>query len=1039
MSLTEPFVRRPVMTILVMSAILIAGFLAYARLPVSDLPNVDFPTISVSAGLPGASPETMASSVAAPLEKQFSSIPGIDSMTSTSVLGATSVTIQFKLSRDIDAAAQDVQSAISQAQRDLPTDMFAPPSFRKVNPAEQPVLLIAATSESISLSKVNELAETLLAQRLSTISGVAQVDVFGSQKFAVRVKVDPRELAARGIGLDEVETAIREANSNQATGQLKAGSKSRTIEASGQLGNAREFRELIVSYRNGAPVRLRQLAEVVDSVEDDRSLGWFNLDRGVVLAVQRQPGANTVQVVDDILALLPTLRAQIPAGVSLDVLYDRSRSIRESLHDVQFTLGLAIVLVVLVIFLFLRNVRATLIPSAAIPLSIIGTFAAMYLMGFSVNNFSLMALILAVGFVVDDAIVVLENIVRHMEQGESPMEAALKGGREIGFTILSMTLSLVAVFIPVLFMGGILGRLLNEFAVTIAVAILLSGVVSLSLTPMMCSRLLKPIHSRGALYRFSERIFDAFLSGYRRLLRVALRRHGWVATSALLLAAATVWLFLEIPKGFLPNEDTNRIIIATEAEQGVAFDRLVELQQKAAAIVSANPAVHAFLSRVGGSGSGSSGENTGRLIVTLKPRHQRAPIDRVVQQFRRDLAGIAGLRVFPQNPPTVRIGGLTTRSLYQFSLFGPDQEQLYASAARLEKAMREIPGIVDVSSDVQLTSPQVVVEIDRDKASSLGVSAAQIERTLGTAYGARQVSTIYSATDQYRVILEAQDRFRGEVPDIARLYVRASSGRLVPLNAVAGFKERVGPLSVQHIGQLPSVTLSFDLAPRTSLSDVVPLITDLAGRELDEGISTQFQGAAEAFRSSLGGLGLLLLLAIVVIYIVLGILYESFIHPITILSGIPSAAFGALLTLALFGQELNVYGFVGLLMLIGIVKKNAIMMIDFALQARKERGKSPTAAIFEACLVRFRPIMMTTMAAVVGSLPIALAFGAGGDVRQSLGLAVVGGLLFSQVVTLFLTPVLFLYMERITGKSRPRRKNSRRMRVEPTLVPEPVR
>jgi len=1017
MNLTDPYVKRPVMTTLVMISILVAGILAYMQLPVSDLPNVDFPTITVSANLPGASPETMASSVATPLEKEFSTISGIESMTSTSSLGATRVTIQFDLSRNIDAAAQDVQAAISQAQRDLPSDMPAPPSFRKVNPAEQPILMLAAYSDSLPLSKVNEYAETLIAQRLSTVTGVAQVDIYGSQKYAVRVQVDPRELAARGLGFDDLETALREANSNEATGELDAGSKSRTIETTGQLENAAAFRELIVSYHDGFPVRLRQIARVIDGVEDDKNIGWYNNTRGIVLAIQRQPGANTVAVIDRIRELLPGYSAQLPAGMHLDILYDRSDSIRESLHDVEFTLVLAIALVVLVIFIFLRNVRATLIPSAAIPLSIIGTFSIMYLLGFSVNNFSLMALILAVGFVVDDAIVVLENIVRHIEAGATPMEAALKGGREIGFTILSMTLSLAAVFIPVLFMGGILGRLLNEFAVTIAVSILLSGFIALSLTPMLCSRFLTQkahLASNNALFRWSESIFDGMLELYRKTLRWALKHHLIISFTALIMAGMTAWLFMVIPKGFLPNEDANRIMISTEAEQGIPFEKMIELQQQAAAIVAENPAVQGFMSRIGGGGASSG--NTGRLFITLKPRSERASIDELVRQFRQDLSGIPGLKVFPQNPPSIRIGGMQTKSLYQFTLFGPDLDSLYSASAEMENLMGKIPGIVDVTTDLQITSPQVMVDFNRDKASSLGITAGQIERTLGNAYGARQISTIYTPYDQYRVIIEAQDDFKREAIDLSRLYVRSGEGQLVPLSAVATFKDQVGPLTVQHLGQLPAVTVSFDLAKGYSLSDVVPAIEQAAREYIDPQISTQFQGTAQAFQSSLGNLGLLLIMAILVIYIILGILYESFIHPLTILSGLPSAGFGALLTLVIFGMELNVYGFVGLLMLIGIVKKNAIMMIDFALEAQRSKNQAPEEAIFEACLVRFRPIMMTTLAAMMGTLPIALGFGAGGDVRQPLGLSVVGGLLLSQLVTLYLTPVLYIYLERLQGR-----------------------
>lgn len=1020
MNLTDIFIRRPIMTTLVMMSILGAGALAYMRLPVSDLPSVDFPTIAVTANLPGASPETMASSIALPLEKNFSSIAGIESMTSSSMLGSTSIALQFDLARNIDAAAQDVQSAISQAQKDMPTDMPAPPSFRKINPAESPILVLAAYSETLPHSKVDEYADTLIAQRLSTILGVAQVDLNGSQKYAVRIKVDPRELAARGIGIDEVEAAIREANSNAATGELDAGTKSRTIETTGQLREARDFRRLIVSYRNGFPVRLEQIATVLDSVERSKNLSWYNNTRGVVLAIQKQPGANTVAVIDRIREVLPAYQAQLPGGMSLDVLYDRSTSIRESLRDVQFTLVLAVILVVLVIFLFLRNLRATLIPSATIPLAIIGAFAVMYPLGFSINNFSMMALILAVGFVVDDAIVVLENIIRHIERGEKPWEAALRGGREIGFTILSMTLSLAAVFIPVLFMGGILGRLLNEFAITIAAAILISGFVSLSLTPMLCSRFLRtaPRLSRGLLFRYSEAVFDGLLNLYQRSLRWALRHHALVSLVALIMAAATVWLFVRIPKGFVPSEDTNRIMISTEAEQGVAFSRLMELQQEAAAIVGQNPYVESFMSRIGG-GTLAAGSNTGRMFLTLKPRSERPPIETVITSLRRDLAGIPGLKVFVQNPPIIRIGGIQSKSLYQFTLFGPDLDELYAAASTMEDHMRKIPGLMDVTSDLQVSNPQVLVDINRDKASALGVSAAQIERALGAAFATRQISTIYTPNNQYRVIIEASDAFKHEAEDLSRLYVRSmTTGRLVALDAVAQFRPRVGPLSVQHLGQLPAVTLSFNLARGVSLSDVVPRIEEIARRDLNERTSFQFQGTAQAFQSSLGNLGFLLTMAVVVIYIILGILYESFVHPLTILSGLPSAAFGALLTLRVFGMELNVYGFVGLLMLIGIVKKNAIMMIDFALEAQRNDALPPERAIVDACLVRFRPIMMTTLAAIMGTLPIALGLGAGGDVRQPLGVSVVGGLIVSQLVTLFITPIIYLYLERLTGKSR---------------------
>ncbi len=1002
------------MTVLFMLSVFGAGLLAYRHLPVSDLPNVDFPTITVSASLPGANPETMASSVALPLEKEFSGISGIESMTSSSSLGSTSITLQFELSRDIDAAAQDVQAAISQAAKDLPDDMPSPPSFKKVNPAEQPVLLIAVSSESLPLSRVDELADTLIAQRISTLGGVSQVDIYGSQKFAIRIKVDPRKLASMGIGIDEVESAVRSANSNEPTGALDAGVVARTIEVSGQLNSVEEFREIIVRYKDGHPVRLRQVASVEASVQDDKNYGWHDQKRALVLAVQRQSEANAVEVVDKIKDLLPAIRKQLPAGVQLQVLYDRSLSIRESLHDIQFTLLLAVVLVVLVIFIFLRNVRATLIPSAAIPLSIIGTFAVMHQFGFSVNNFSLMALILAVGFVVDDAVVVLENIIRHMEKGDSPMEASLKGGAEIGFTILSMTLSLSAVFIPVLFMGGVLGRLLHEFSVTIAAASLISGVVSLSLTPMLCSRFLRQAHSesRHPLFLWSERLFTSLQRGYVGTLVWALHHRAVISMAALAMAVATVWLFQIVPKGFLPNEDANRIVISTEAEQGVAFETMLQLQQQASAIVAKNPAVASHMSRVGQSRVSAGSTNTGRLFITLKKRQERAPIDVVIRQLRKELSPIVGLKVFVQNPPTIRIGGMQSKSLYQFTLFGPDLETLYADAAKMESALRSMPGLADVTSDLQVRSPQVVVDILRDQAASLGVTASQIEGAIGTAFGSSQISTLYTPNNQYRVILEADDDFQKDAEGLSRLFVRSDSGVLVPLGTVARLGRKVGPLSVQHLGQMPAVTLSFDLSEGSSLSDVVPEIEKRASAEISAGTSFQFQGSAQAFQASLKNLGFLLLMAVLVIYVILGILYESFLHPLTILSGLPSAGFGALVVLVLGGLELNVYGFVGLLMLIGIVKKNAIMMIDFAVVAEREHGRTPEEAIQEACLVRLRPILMTTFAALVGTLPIALGLGAGGDVRRSLGLTVAGGLVISQVVTLYITPIIYLFFSR---------------------------
>jgi hydrophobic/amphiphilic exporter-1 (mainly G- bacteria), HAE1 family len=1018
MNLSEIFIRRPVMTVLVMLGILFFGMMSYTLLPISALPSVEYPFIQVSASLPGATPEVMAASVAAPLERQFTEIAGLNSFNSSSSTGSTSISLQFDFSRRVDQAAKDVQAAISGAAGQLPTGMPKPPTYRKVNPSVAPILYLYLYSDTVPISTVNEYAEVTISQPISMITGVAQVSVFGQKQYAVRVQLDPKALASKGIGIDEVRSAIQQGNVNLPTGSLSGEHKSYLIQADGQLSNADAYRSLTVMYKNGAAVRLKDLGVVLDDVQNNKITNRYSdakvtNKKAIVLAIQPQPGANTVQIVDAVKEMMPNLRSQVPLSIQMGIFYDRSLSIRASVEDVKFTLILSICLVVLVIFLFLRNVTATIIPSLAIPVAIIGTFGAMYFLGYSLNNLSLMALTLSVGFVVDDAIVVLENIIRHRELGEDPMTAAFKGSREISFTILSMTLSLVAVFIPIMFMGGLIGKLFHEFAITISIAILVSGFVSLSLTPMLCSRFLaNPSPKPNLLYRGLEKGFDLLLRAYAWTLRPVLRYRSLTIIVSLMLLFGTGYLFTLVSKGLIPNEDTGQISGNTKAAQDISFENMLKHQQQIVNIIRKDPNIAAINSTVGSGGPNGSA-NSGRITIRLKPRDERKlSSEEIIQSLGPKLRRTPGIQAFLRSPPAIPLGGQQTNSQYQFTVQSLDLAELRKYMPILLERVKSIPGLRGVDSDLQLNTPQIKVDVDHDKAALLGVTAAQVERTLGNAYGSGQVSTIYAPNNQFTVVMELQPEYQRDPSALSLLYVRSTTGQVMPLSSVATISQGIGPLTVNHLSGLPSATISFDTLPGVSLSTASDAIKAVAAKVLPSTVTASFQGAAQAFDQSFNSLGSLLVVSIVVIYLILGILYEDFIHPLTILSGLPSAGFGALLTLLIFDVELNLYSFIGIILLVGIVKKNGIMLVDFAIERQRQTDKiSPQQAIYEACLIRFRPIMMTTMAALIGTLPIAIGAGTGSEARRPLGIAIVGGLLFSQVLTLYLTPVFYIYLE----------------------------